>query len=307
MRSLDESPLQTTSKNAAPLGKSESPPIEPRIGDGVVDHHDLVTPLEESMLDEAGQMLGRVATDAAAVAAASGAAAGAPDAASLDDVLTELFGAPAEPVAASGAAPETSEVPGVVDALPSAESLPVEAPTAVAPAPIIAAASAATGSPAGAPSDQPAPPANAAVTTVEATPVVVPVAPGRRNIFLRILDATILPPLARLSKPVSSIPASARMIVGLLGLTLLPWVPAIWWLGGQVVAADRVRALNSEELATLVSLGRENSPGSKDDGHGEKKAEKKPDADKKPETKPETKPEKKPEKPAKSGGDHAAH
>jgi len=302
---MDDRPPQTAADHSSTpvastaMATAEAPELP------TADHSKLVAPLEQSLLDQVAEMLGTASADASASAAEAGVAAGAAPDASIDDVLSDLFGSTPEPtVVAPLPAPapvlEAAITPSVPEPLkPTGQATlePTALPRAVSPDAV------------------------PDVVVASADPVTAPIAPDLRRFYTRILDATVLRPLQRISAPVAGLSPVMRTVVGVLGLTLLVWLPAIWWLAGHVATADRIRPLNAEEMSALAAAAHPREHAAKDSGKGDHKAakkdEKKPEAhaEKKPNAHAEKKPAKKDEKPekkadkkpAKAGGEHGGH
>ncbi|MBL9150650.1 MAG: hypothetical protein JNM94_18340 [Phycisphaerae bacterium] len=226
----------------------------------------------------------------------------------------------AQPEAQPEAPPEA---PIAADAPSESEASAERAPEAVAEAP--SEPEAATSSD---PEPAPQPPPDAAPEPVaHAAPDVAAVAAAaavvaepkphvgtRGAALINSLLQPVFKPLRAISAPVLKLPPTVRTLVGLFGLTLLPWAPAIWWLGSSVVAADRVRPLSETELVALTESLR--TPSAASGGHGEKKdagghggGEKKAEShgaakDEKPKEKAKEKPKEKAKEPAKKAESH---
>jgi hypothetical protein len=281
---VEETPAQPEAMPEAPV-------------DAVVQPANETAPNEESVAGAASDRSVAQATEEAPTEEAPSVEA--PGASVVDS--PQDAGAPStEPESAQEAQPEVqpevgpesqsteqsaSEVESPPDLQPVAQAGSLEeAQSALSPEPVVAAAAAAA--PVAAPVASSTPIASTPAASAPAQPRVSVLRRVRTGVT-QITSACAWKTRSALTALADVLPAKLRTIGGLAAITLLVWVPVVWWMAKTIAANDRVRPLTEAELHHLIEASHAAAAGEaagghdakgeekskKDSGHAEKSAE----------------------------------
>jgi hypothetical protein len=228
---LSESPSPADIRGAL----SPSPPHHAQSTPSAID--DELAALERLLLAEIPGMLkeGKKAADELVATIFDGSAE--THGGDVDRLMAELLGSSAEPSPAVESSPTGAALTEPAEATP-VEPIPEPDPT---PPSLEEPADDA---------DRETDPALveiAAIAEAAATPPVEHV-----GFIVRLIDLLVLDPLRSLSAPVVGLSPTMRLALGAFALSVLVWIPAVWWMAQRIAAEDRIRPLTAVELDELV-------------------------------------------------------